>query len=387
MGHNILREYDPTVAFDEPFTLEEWLNLGYLEDVNARPNNLTYPIHPALDFRKWALTSPPLTASDREVMEPALRLASALLMSPASITFMHTLIYDRRELVNDSRTKKKLEVLPEPLRYNKELRSRVEYFLNMAHKHCEYTWRDEKAGPPEWAAAEMIYAYTQPFWLDKVPNYGYGSAIRVNSRFLESLHLLNAAPLSTRILNHQLRLQLLLAVTLCHELMHALETARNPEREALEPYWGDQALNELGLAWEDVIFNGNLTEVMRDGMNANNYKIGEWPLTFCHFPAPHWFPGLVDDPNLGEAILDRKPAKGSFTTYFVPMEWLSNIQQQASWDRCVRSNSTALCYIPRNEGYQLLNNSWEVDPNWSPAQSSEGRWPGDERGRVFRNRA
>ena len=382
-----VREYDPDATFYEPFSIEEWWKLGYLDRVNVRLNNLTYPIHPALGFRMWQLTDPPLTDKDKEVMEPALRLASALLMCPASIAFIHALLFEKREPANELRTSRKLEILHGPLRYTRELRPRVEYFLSIAREHFEFTWRDDSLGPPEWIVGQVTYAYTSSYFCDRVPKYGFGSGIRVNNRFLKTLHLLHTAPLSAKNLSHQLRVQFLLAVTICHETMHAIERARERDMHALEPYFGNQALNELGCAWEEAVFDGDITGVVPIEVTESNYTVGEWPLTVGHFPAPAWFATLVrpdEDPDEQE-VFDRRPAKGTSTTYFVPMDWLSKLQQQATWDQYEYLNNIKLLHIPKETGYQVPNDLWDIDPDWSPAQSSEGRWPGDARGRVFRN--
>ena len=388
LGIDVLWEYGTNVEFNEPFTLEEWYRLGMLEDADARKSTLTHPIHFIWDFAMWQSQNLcPLSVQDREVMEPVLRLASAMLMSQPSVAFMDALIYRKRQPAMEAHVAGKLQMVPGHLRYRKRLRHYVDHFLLTVRDNLDLEWVDDRS--PNWVIEQDGYAFTSVSCRAKAPKWGCALGIFVNDRFLKTLHRLQISYPSPKTTNHQLRVQFLLAVTLCHELMHVIDKAWNRSPSVPEPYFGDQALNEIGFAWEEVVFGGEIDDVRRKENDPEAFELCEWPISFTHFPSPATFAGLLtlelEFSADNRRVFERRSAKGSSTVYYAPMKWITRLQQQSTWDQWGQSNNLRLLHIPKQIGLQSGNLQWSIDPKWSPTQSSEGKWPGDHQGRVYRN--
>lgn len=149
-----------------------------------------------------------------------------------------------------------------------------------------------------------------------------------------------------------LRLQFLLAVTLCHEVMHALDLAmaiHTPVRDKLliEDYYCDQRLNELGYAWEVAVFGGIVCGM--DGLKEDT------PIVFANWPNI-----TGTEPSAG--IYDLTGYKRSRFSYFVPMQHLSTVQQQTFWETA--SDDTNLLRLPKTVGWKDQYSGDDFDPDW-----------------------
>ena len=370
--------YDQDVAFDDPFTVKEWYKLGFLESQNATPNDLTYTIHPIMDTSNW---HDKFSQHDRKLIEPALRLASALINCPASVAFFDAIQFGYRQLLTEfsSIKYKNLTVLAGPTQYSVGLHDAFDQRLYDLVPHVKFIWGNN--ADEQWLFEGMPYAYT-----DETPgyinDYGRGSLITVNDGFLKDLHELDELGPSPKNLNQALRLQFLMAVTLCHELVHAVNNSILWAELCPEPFFRDQALNELGLAWEEEVFGGAIANVQDHNWGS---KDCQWPLFFTHFPCPQDYRML--EPHLPpekQDVFARTGTKATYTNYYVPMAWLVQLHKQSNWDAWRYASDTKMFRIPRRVGVQFKNHEFPVDPMWSPSKSSEGDWPGDEQGKVFR---
>ena len=79
------------------FTLEELRENGFMEALSdpSPRNDLTNPVHGI--FLHW----PSLPPEDLEILMPTLRLATAFMLSPASMSFIHAIMYGQRKQVKD----------------------------------------------------------------------------------------------------------------------------------------------------------------------------------------------------------------------------------------------------------------------------------------------
>ena len=370
--------YDQDVEFDDPYTVKEWYKLGYLEDQNAEPNDMTHPIHPIMDIPNWTL---PFTRHDRELIEPALRLASALLNCPASVTFFDAVQFGQRNLIPalTLTNYKSLTALAGPTRYRADLHDDLDQRLIDLVPHVKFAWGEH--ADEQWEFEKMPYAYTDETNVE-INNEGRGSKITMNDSFLEDLRELDSLDASPKTINQTLRLQFLMAVTVCHELVHATNNSILWHEEIPEPYFRDQALNELGLAWEEEVFGGAIVNV-QDHIWASNDC--QWPLFFTHFPCPQDYRMCQLELDIDQQdVFARRYAKRTYTNYYVPMAWLVQLHKQANWKRWALATDTKMFRIPRRVGVQFNNNEFPIDTSWSPSKSSEGDWPGDEQGKVFR---
>lgn len=86
---------------------DQWNQLGYMDIANSAPSSLSTVVHPLLDFTwggrdKWNLENSGLSEErTRYLLLPVLRFASRLLLSPASIRFLHAIFYGPRQKLQD----------------------------------------------------------------------------------------------------------------------------------------------------------------------------------------------------------------------------------------------------------------------------------------------
>ena len=372
--------YNTAARFTEPYDIRDWKLLGCLEDPQVQENNLSGPIHPILDFPAWHNGFPDEV---KAAMRPVLRLATAMLLSAGSVSFIDALIYERRSKIGE-RGDQDLTVLPGPSIYSKILKVEIDNFLTSLCMYVSLKFADWESD--KWRIEPGTLAYTDtdnetPVYLfpGSGCDFGYGSNITIAGAFVNTLCAIHDTRKTAQEINHLLRVQFLLAVTICHELMHAVDTAIQEDPQLLEPHFEDQALNELGWAWEQVVFGGVIDAVEEKGpLDYIDREMCHWPLFFSRFPSPkHYQSGLEPElPSPQRTIFERKPAKGLFTQYYLPMRWISRLQQQSTWDDWEQSTNPKWLHIPKRVGTQRRNVVWEIDPNWRTSKCSEDEWPG-----------
>ena len=339
------------------FTIRELFDLGYLEYANARPNDLTSPIHPILDLGRWRLApitsdSKPLDAEYATFLEPILRLASAMLLSPGSVAFLHNVMYGEREYVEEAsdKYKGKLYALPESLRPFARMRSEFDEVMSHIGPNVDIYLADER--DPEWkelkingrchCVLQRRICYPEsvrPLEVSK----GRGSDIRIDAAFLVLIRILHQKEQTLQDINHTLRIQFRMALTICHELCHAINNA--VARTPWEPYYKYQDINELGYAWQEEVFDGLAHTVDPDYL---------WSMGLCHFPEPKHYTGKYGRYRRG----GFRPPR-SHTFYWISMKWLSRLHRQSAWDRWSGSLDPKLLHIPRSIGVQLISPSIE----------------------------
>ena len=336
------------------FTVEELSDLGYLEYANARPNDLTSPIHPMLDLGKWRLApiaenSKPLDAENAKLLEPILRLASAMLLSPGSVVFLHNVMYRRRKHEEEASNKynRKLHTLPEPLKPFARMRTEFDEVISHIGPNVHIYLADHS--DPEWkelkctgrchclAQSRILYPKTiRPLAVKR----GRSSAIRIDDACLVLIRILQQKEQTLQDVNRTLRIQFRMALTICHELSHAINIAVAKTRN--EPYYGYQDINELGFAWQEYVFDGLVHSVDPD------YR---WSMGLFHFPEPRHYVSKYGRHRRGNG-----PPR-SHTFYWVSMKWISRLHRQSAWVRWSGSLDPKLLHIPRSIGVQLISPS------------------------------
>ena len=136
--------------------------------------------------------------------------------------------------------------------------------------------------------------------------------------------------------DHLLSLSFQLAITLCHELAHAMNFAVNldllrrlnvcnpRERKAIpftEPFVDDKRITELGLRWENEVFGGVMMTSL-ESLNEPLFVYG-WPLFLAR--------------NVERSPERAGPGRIS-TTYLISIYYIRNIQSQVSL-RCGQTSS------------------------------------------------
>ena len=342
--------------FPGGYTIKEFFDLGFLEYAKARPNNLTNQIHPIMDLPKWQhefsnAGRPPMTSEEESIMAPVLRLATALLLSPGSVSFLHSVMYGQRYFQPHLTRQhgEGLYVLQEPKTPNLQLRNEFTAGISQIIPHVRFNWGDVTSRA--WANNQAV-GVTFPSNRAKVdfmgtngPQHGYASSIMIDDDYLSCLLLINQKRRTRRRINQRLRVELALAATICHELTHAINLASTTDKSIREPYYGDQVFNELGFAWEEAVFDSTINKT------DDKYI---WPLDLTRFPIPHYLKYAIPEEQDTPLCYPRGRPADSFMFYYISMKWISRLALQATWDRWTGSLNPKLLHVPRSAGSQRI---------------------------------
>ncbi|MCJ1263589.1 hypothetical protein MMC22_003459 [Lobaria immixta] len=366
----------------------EWERLGYVDYLKFRPNNLTRDISPVFryldeqDSSRWTR----LSREEYQTMEPVCRLASAMIESPASLAFLHALMYNpRTEIVGLSQRadypcyefcRSETSLIPDsqdPRLALKRLAPNIEWVLVDA---------DEIAG----CNGRTIIKWVESAIVDN-GRVGFQSKIKLKKSLVEDLSRLSRqADKAIQTLSFQF----FLAIIICHEVIHAINSAVDPAlgmarrydmaRRAIkdrppglirhyEPFFEDQPESELGHCWENEVLGGNITRT----------KTAEEPLLMCKWPNHR-----RTIASGGSRTPRRAGHKASHTFYIVPAHFIHSIQQQAFWD-CLDPVDAISLRVQKSTGIRrwLPPGTWK-DADWDPSLSSEGDWSTDEQDWVYR---
>lgn len=275
-----------------------------------------------------------------------------MLLRPGSVACFYAVMYGRRDYQRKltQRFKKPISVLCKSRSPNTRRMAEFEKGLSEVTPRTQFEWGNSK--DPEWRAEEAhketIRTGNQELQLSGGNGIktGSSSSILIDDAPFCNLLDLHGKPQSCQVLNQMLRSQLVLATTICHELVHAVNNAvREPQH--VEPFYKDQAINELGFAWEDKVFGGVVSE--RD----SKFR---WPFDLSRFPRPsqHAYVWSQEDEKCPErqSHFLRYRAPQSFIRYYVPMKWISRTARQTPWDRWSSSEDPKLLHIPKTIGAQ-----------------------------------
>ena len=358
-----------------PLNPSEWARLGYVDSLNFRPNTLTREISPVFRFtdeqgmkKRWMQ----LSTEGYRVLEPVCRLASAMIESPASLAFLHDLLYSPRTEIAS----------PSP---------RAGYPC-YRFRHSESSLIPENEDPRralerlapniEWSLEELpdADAKTKINWeacrIRIVDNgrMGFRSTIKVQKNLVGELDTLTSQGGNTCVILSQ---QFFLATTLCHEIAHALNNAVDPALllafqsqvvsnhsppqriKPCEPFFQDESQAELGHCWEKQVLGG----IVIRGSAVNQ------PIWICKWP----------NPVLEGQFLTPHHRKDTVTLYIVPAHFIHGIQQQEFWDRldAISLRVQKMTGV-RALGYAKDEDGEKEEGEWPAEAASEGELPADE---------
>lgn len=197
---------------------------------------------------------------------------------------------------------------------------------------------------------------------------GYASNITINKVFVEYIKYMKRQQAAENINEDPhvqpqlLRLQFQLAVTICHEINHAIGNATRGDKD-IEPFHCDDRLNELGFAWEMAVFGGRIAEMK---------GLAQYPLTFTKWPD-----FLRADRSL--AIYERRPPMKICNNFFLSMQWINMVQQQQFWD--VEHVDPKFLRYPKTIGWRD-DYEWGLESDWKSQYSSEADIRPDSRGHI-----
>ena len=346
------------------FLEEDWARLGYLDPPSSQEYGLglTVPKLPIFHHKHHArplighVIWPQYTDTQYEKLcaelDPALRLASAMLQSPASLDLIYKIIYGPRRF---PRERMDYEGQPcfeiECIETNETRRSMVKKALNRLAESLSFITENPKEDGKKNCDAIVshslaLHSYGINIADDSGTPRGIASTIRLNRNHLSKLTLLlgQNGDNTSQILT----LQFKLAVSICHNIVHAighaadlallldaimestyrdLATLENTERSkervgSNEPFMENESVAELGYSWENAVLGGTVQW-------ANQV---DHPLFFSKWPS-----------FLTDGDYPRRAAYSTTATqYVVPLHYLRNIHRQEFWDNMKAGDTTAL---------------------------------------------
>ncbi|MCJ1240606.1 hypothetical protein MMC14_008610 [Varicellaria rhodocarpa] len=132
-------------------------------------------------------------------------------------------------------------------------------------------------------------------------------------------------------ISHKMRFNFLLAITVVHELAHALENVFKDIHCPEEVYMGNNLVSEAGSSWENSVFGGTITAVNGRMDCLLGLTITDWPPTHVGGHAMGMSPAIVSS---------------------VPMDYVAAVQQESFWQHKVHNNGALL--IPRDKSAYSL---------------------------------
>ncbi len=347
-------------AILDAFTRDELQRSQVDELPSALPNNLSNPIHPTYYRSQWDDCPDEVY----ELFTPSVRLASLMITSQASLIFYDALMHKHRKRLHEPSARLGKECYEfhgfdsdgrDPADPQNLYEVSQEVASLKTHIRCRLIQNvAEQSG--HFAVTRRTTVIVKK---DDWP-CGTESTISVGTDYISSLREVGANGSVSQLL----RLQFHVALTFAHELVHAVNHAVS--LETYEPFFQDQRLAELGHAWEQAVFGGR--PAFLGPTDARNPLIfAKWPTAFKEAHP--------------EVNLERRLPKRTHTFYFIPMTFLAKIQQQGFWAGAGDQNTLT---IPKRLGRQISGEG-PFDPTWFSQESSEGRHPGSNRGRVTRD--
>jgi len=365
--------------FARSFRDHDWVEYGYLGPGlrHAKPSNLRENIHPIFSYNKpepsplqrfkqrWTTVDGYLPVERWDAMVPALALAFRLLLSPASVRLIYTIMHGHRDptgLVRHGIPVMKMlrSGLPDAA-----MRPAVEAALIELSKSISFRvasrdspWLNAAHGMTR---GSLVY---YPAGISILPDRkGLASLVAIDERYVDAL--IQPVPVSQTQYSEDSRVRRTLnanfrfSVTLCHEVMHAVFFACNDQlcdahlngdtkARFNEPFLEDQRQAELGFCWENEAFGG----VIGQGNDPPHDFLND-PLWLTEFPSWMYWDADVD-PTMG---LPHQHA----TRYLVSTHYVQNIQENEFWEAFTIGDQAL--HIQKSLGIRYANPS-TFGPTW-----------------------
>ncbi len=374
------------------FIEEDWARLGYLDPPSSQEYGLglTLPKLPIFHHKHhsrptvghviWSQYTDTQYEKLCAELDPALRLASAMLQSPASLDLVYNIIYGPRRFPRERMDYEGQPVFEiECIETNETRRNMAKKALNRLAESLSFIAENpEEDGRKNCDATVShclaLHSYGINIAEDSGTPRGIASTIRLNRNHLSKLtELLGQDGDNT---SQILTLQFKLAVSICHNIVHAighaadlallldaimestyrdLATLENTERSkervgSNEPFVENESVAELGYSWENAVLGGTVQW-------ANQV---DHPLFFSKWPS-----FLTDGDYPRRAAYSR-----TATQYVVPLHYLRNIHRQEFWDNLKAGDTTAL-HIQEFVGILITNPDADTDNLCTEPDSKE----------------
>lgn len=304
-------------------------------------------IHPIFLPRRWKDVS----KEDYELMLPSIKLASRFLDEPQVLTFVKGFLADKLQMINDDVA---IQDAQQPLYTFQN--------IPMEDWAAKDKWNPESTWSKLWALKDCLtlqFTSKLPNGCVAVTRSGNerstvaphdgaksamillsGQFLRVLQRKLEASQYSEPWEPGSHDESALLRTQFAFAVTLVHEVMHALWITSTPPYKPkatpsgtprsiphpVEPFFRDGRMNELGACWENHVFGG-----MIHMMGKPTGAIMPYGLATVPFPGlNHAYPWMIDRFN------PRKWGIEWQTEYPIEMKYIRRMFTSELWDEVQR---------------------------------------------------
>ena len=312
-----------------------------------------------------------ISGSQYERIVPALCLASAFLHEPQASVFWYSLVFGPRQPVphivrggkrgrREATEEPWSRFLAVPVGANEW--QKLERFWQQMRRAITIRFRDLSGTGASGETVRTEWGRTYP--PGRLLRSGREASITLSISFLNTLRDF-ATPTPKESLPHYLRQHHLLAVTLLHEICHAIHIVRY--KQDVEPFFKDHRQAELGFAWEQSVLNGKVYPVANKKLGIDNTL---WGLHFNRWPdhwnseeahmVHRWPTRLTDHPVL------KASRRHWSTAYLVTMDYIQSLVMSLEWKEIAKYGPERLKMV---KGYGLRTGSarWE---DWQHAGSS-----------------
>ena len=358
------------------FTDEDWTRLGYLDPPSSEEYELGLSLLklPIFHFRRlskdkvghmiWTQFIDAQNAKLCGKLDPVFRLASAMLQSPASLDHLYKIIYGPRRIPFKAIGGVNQPVFEtERVETDETRRNMAKKALNRLAESLSFVVECPKKNVKDNCDAVVshstaLHPYSINIADDSGTPRGIASVIRLNRIHLSKLSILHARDGDST--SQILSLQFSMAVSICHNVAHAVGQATNltlllstimkstyrdlakinkPQgsRERVksnEPFVENESVAELGYSWENAVLGG---AVQWTNQVDHPVFFSKWPSFLTNGDYPR-----------------RARFAPTTTQYVVSLHYLRNIHRQSFWDSIKASDDTAL-HIQKIVGIRVTN--------------------------------
>ena len=364
---------------------EDWISHAYtpIEEadkmVGSELENDIHPLfsleldelpHNATTKARWGT----LTLEEYELLCPTLRLATQFLKSHPSSDAICSIVHGDRHPSPEKIVHKGVPVAE----FHKhkfppsDVRKTAGKVLERLGKSIRFTLMDIENPPDDDNVANGRTIGITPGFPHGVAIHdgqqerGLASMVMLDTKFLNMLKELLLETLGKQF--QILKLNFEIAITICHEVIHAINLALASDllnyylekgdnvrpRPFAEPFYQGQDVAELGYFWESHVFGGACNQSMP--VRENPVYLSEWP---C------WI--FRDEEDQPEKVLPKRRA----LKWLVSGNYIKNIQTQEFWNRInilhsqdllalrIRKCVAVKCFIPPN--YMDYDKTWDSD--------------------------
>ena len=347
--------------FMDRFPHEDLKNLGITDPISVpyAPNNLTHPLNPVLT--RWIGTIEPY----HKFIIPVLRLASAMLDSPASVRLVHAIMYERRRyfMTESKEWQTRMYELDGGIPPNETVR--FQYYrglqeinrtssitlrlffehdtaLEAKRKYC-YTERNRElvcgfddASPLHQKDGNLSTIWIAHDLIARMQTYEDTNYSLMSEPGLET------EPLQLMYSMH--RLQFYTATLICHEATRAINYAVS--LDSREPYFQNHPHNNLGYVWENEVLGGVLH--LTEPKSALS--------TLCFAKSTEIQHLVETDSKTLPRVSKGIPDVCFSTYYFVPMDYVIAITCQDLWTQIYKDwYNFELLHIPKRVGVRVAS--------------------------------